>query len=82
VGISFAMLLTIRRTSSIMSAFAVSASGRLSRSWRRIRRKWRELKKPKIRPPPRVDLSVEQVIERKPDWVNREITAIDAKALA
>jgi predicted O-methyltransferase YrrM len=82
VGISFAMLLTMRRTSSIMSAFAISASGRLSRSWRRIRRKWRELKKPKIRPPPRADLSVEQVIERKPDWVNREITAIDAKALA
>jgi predicted O-methyltransferase YrrM len=45
-------------------------------------RKWLRKRKPRTKLPPRVDLSVEQVIERKPEWVKREITTIDAMALA
>jgi predicted O-methyltransferase YrrM len=58
-----------------------SASARFSRSWQRFRRKWRELN-PKIKPLPRADLSVEQIIKRKPDWVERHIKRATAKALA
>jgi hypothetical protein len=45
-------------------------------------RTWFVRKKPKIRPPPRADLSVDQVIACKPQWVKRQIGRRDAKAIA
>jgi predicted O-methyltransferase YrrM len=45
-------------------------------------RKWFKLKRTTINFAPRPDLSVTEVLRRRPDWVKRQIKAREAKALA